>query len=80
MHDKFGTSRACYSSNFRKKSRVNFSMRIAMWIQLGWWPAIIANSDRDCLHDWKLPVQQSESSPPLLRGSESVQLLHLKYR
>ncbi len=24
---------ACYSSNFRQKSRVNFS--IAMWIQLG---------------------------------------------
>jgi hypothetical protein len=60
---------SCYSSNFRQKSRVNFS--IAMWIQLGWWPAIIANSDRDYVH-WKLPAQQSESAPPLLRGSESV--------
>jgi hypothetical protein len=44
---------------FQKESRVNFSMRIAIRIQLGWWPAIIANSDRACLHDWKLPVQPS---------------------
>jgi hypothetical protein len=76
-YDKYTISKehhACYSTNFsiQKFSIVVwYSIRMVArhYRQLGSWPPA-----------WLETAAVRESAPPLLKGSESMQLLHLKYR